>query len=282
MAHEPFGVTEITAASMELVSSIVQDALIQSAVLFPLVQQHMAPQGVKSVKIPRSGNPTVNTKSENTELEAQILTYSTDDLDLDQHKAVLYEFEDIAQVQANIPLMQDALEKAGRKLAEDMDDYVYGCLKATSAAAPDHRILYANNATDDTLGKADIIEARRLLNVQNVPMESRWLAINPTQEAELLAIDEFVEADRYGSAMALQTGELGRLFGFRVVMSNVIDSKEAVAFHRDHVAFARQIAPKIETDRNIRNLADAMAISHLFGCVTLDSGKRGVKLGTET
>lgn len=280
MAHEPQGVTEISAASMELISSIVQDALIQAAVLFPLVQDFSAPRGIKSIKIPRSGNPSIDTKSENTELDAQILTYSTDDLLLDQHKAVLYEVEDIAEVQANIPLIQDMLSKAGRKLAEDMDDYVYDCLKATSASAPDHRILYANNTTDNTLAKGDILEARRLLNVQNVPMEDRWLAINPLQEKELLSIDNFVEADKYGGTEPLRNAELGRIFGFRVVMSNVVDSLEAVAFHRSHVAFARQIQPRVERDRNLRNIADQLLISHLFGCVTMDSGKRGVKLGT--
>lgn len=280
MADALQGVTEIVDTSMDVISSIVQEALIQEAVLFPLVSQYEAPQGSKQVEIPRSANPVVATKTENTAVDAQTLTYTTDVMALDQHKVIQYLVEDIAQAQANIPLISDMLEKAARKLAEDMDAYVYDQLKLASAAAPDHRIAYANSATDNTMGKADLLAARELLNIQSVPMGDRFVAVNPTQEKELLLIDDFVHADKYGSPQGLVNGELGRLYGFTIVMSNVVDAAEAVAFHRSACAFGRQIAPRVESDRDLANLADRLSISHLFGATVLDSGLRCVKIGT--
>lgn len=280
MADVLTGVTETQATGMDLISSIVQEALVQEAVLFPLVQQYSAPMGVKQVEIPRSDLPSVSTKTENTQIDAQALTFATDALALDQHKAIQYLVEDIARAQANIPLIEDLLMKASKKLAEDMDDYVYEQLKLASASNPDHRVAYNNSGSADTMGKEDILNARKLLNIQSVPQDSRFLAINPLQESELLAIDTFVEADKYGATTPLYNGELGRLFGFRVVMTNVVDSKEAVAFHQSACAFARQIAPKVESDRDLANLSDRLSISHLYGAKVLDSGKRCVKLGT--
>ena len=49
-----------------------------------------------------------------------------------------------------------------------MDQDIVAQLELTSASAPDHRVAYANSGTDNTLGQADILEAKRLLAVQNI------------------------------------------------------------------------------------------------------------------
>lgn len=280
MADVLTGVTETQATASDIIASAIQDALFQEAVLFPLCTNYAAPPGAKQVEIVRSDKPSVQTKEENTQVDAQALTYTTDIMQLDQHKVVQYLLEDRAKIQSSVDLSTDMLMKAAAALAENMDEYVYSQLKLVSSSAPDHRIAYNNSGSADTMGKADILEARKLLNIQKVPQSDRFLAINPTQEAELLAIDTFVEADKYGATTPLYNGELGRLFGFRVVMTNAVDDKEAVAFHRSAIAFGRQILPRVQSQLALEHLSDRFSVDHLFAAKHLDEGKRAVKLGS--
>lgn len=276
MSDVLMGVTEVAAVQQTVISSIVQEALIQEAVVFPTVQQYIIPQGAKQVDIPRSGNPSVSTKTENTEISAQTLTYAADSLPADQYKAVQYLVEDIAVLQANIPLMEDMLMKAAKVLAEDMDTYVYGQLKLASASGPDHRIAYAGS----TLAQTDILEGLRLLRVQSVPKSDLTLLVEHASEKAMLLIGDFVRADQYGNNGGLANGELGRIYGCRVIASNVVDADENVIYHKSACAFARQLAPKYETQRDLANLSDRLSISHIYGAKVLDSGKRCVKIGT--
>ena len=73
-------------------------------------------------------------------------------------------------------------------------------------------------------------------------------------------------------------GEIGRVFGFRVIVTNQFSSdSEFVAYHRSHVGFARQMAPKFERQRSsLTKLSDEVSLSLLFGVKQLDSGNRAV------
>lgn len=278
MADALQGVTEVDATIQDVVSSLIQSYLQQEALLVPTVQDWsaMAKPGLDTIKIPRAPGFTVGDKAENTPVDAQTLTYSTDDLAMDKHKAIQFLAEDIAQIQANIPMMQDVAMRMAKDLAYQVDSDIYACLKACSAAAPDHLIKYLDTVNND-LEVQDLVEWRRLLNIQNVPMDDRYVLIPPSKEADMLKIDNFIKANEYGSREALLNGEIGRVFGFTVIVSNVSESDAAcVAYHRSHVAFAFQRAVRFETDRDMANLATRLGADTIYGCKVLDSGKRGV------
>ena len=271
--------TSVDAGVMERVSATIQSFLIQEAKLIPTVMFQQAQKGEDRIKLTRAAGFTVNSKAADTAVTAQNLTYSADNLDLDQHKTIQVQVEDIANVQFTPDLIQDLIMRMSKEMALDIDKYIVTQLEATSSAAPDHRIAYAN-ATD--LKKADLLEARKLLHIQNVPFNECWIGVSPASEVSLLAIDDFVHVDKYGSSEGLVNGELGKLYGARVIMSNEFDDAKTMVWHPSHVAFAMQIAPKFESDRVVEHLADLYSISQLYGATTLDSGKRGVLLGTET
>jgi hypothetical protein len=155
-------------------------------------------------------------------------------------------------------------------LLKELDDNV-------STSAPDHDINY-NDTTNDDLEIADIVEARRLLGVQNVPMGDRSCFVTPDKEADLLKIDNFVRLDASGS-QGLTTGQIGRVYGFEVFMSTQMDAANSSLFcHRSAAATARQLLPKVEMDRDLPQLSDRWSVSHIYGVKTLDSGKRHVRL----
>lgn len=273
------GVTETVATAMDIVASIVQETLKQTQVLAPTVTDYsqFAVKGSKTVDIPRRDQFSAADKSENSALSTQALTFSADTISLNKHKAIYAKLEKIAGMQSVVDVDGEIVQEMSRELARQVDADVYVELKLASAAAPDHRLAF-DNTTD--LGKADILNARRLLNIQNVPQEDRWLAVNPLHESELLAIAEFVEADKYAGATALANAELGRLFGFRVIMSNEVEDANVVAYHRSAVGWAAMAQPEFDTDKDLANVAREFLIDMIYGMEVLDTGKRQVLLGT--
>mgnify|MGYP001822821196 FL=1 len=275
------GLTEVKATVLETVISMVQEYLIQESVLIPLVMAIPTQPCEDRVKIPRSGDDlTADTKAENTSLTAQTLLYRSDDLLLDKHKAVQVRVEDRANVQSMIALVSDIVPRMAKTLALDIDTSIVTELELASAAAPDHRLAY-DNAT--SLGKTDLLNARVLIHQQNLRFNECFIGVSPQSESNLLAIDDFVHVDKYGATSSgLVNAELERLYGARVVMSNEFDDAKTVIWHPSACAFARQINPLFEDDRDVPNLATLYSLSHLYGAKVLDAGVRQVVLGTAT
>lgn len=272
-----FGITEVDAAVQETVANMVQSFLIQEAVLMDRVMNIPSKKGEDVVKIPNTNSAfTADSKLENTALTTQTLTYVTDDLALDQHKAIQVRIEDKANISVMFDLLQDILPRMTKTLALDIDTNIVAQLELASAAAPDHRIAYAGAS----LAKSDVLAARVLLHTQNVPFNECYMGVSPQSEADLLAIDDFVHVDKYGSSDGLVNGELGKIYGARVIMSNVFDDLKTLVWHPSACAFSRQLQPKFEVDRDLPNLADVYSLSHLYGAKVLDGGVRQVMLGT--
>lgn len=271
------GKTEVAAAVQAEVSAIVQAELKQRAVLMPLVQNYAAGPGIDTIKIPRAGGFAAETKTENTSLTAQVLTFATDDLLLNQHKAVLVRLEELAATQSKPDVVSQILSRMASELALQIDMDIFAQLELTSAAAPDHRIAYADATS---FKKADILAARSLLHVQNVPFNECYIGVSPASEVSLLAINDFVHVDTYGSAQAIVNGELGRLFGARVVMSNVFEDLKTIIWHPTHCAFAMQSSLNFKSQDDLENIATKYLASQLYGAKVMDAGKRAVMLGT--
>ena len=62
-------------------------------------------------------------------------------------------------------------------------------------------------------------------------------------------IENFIHADKYGAREALLNGEIGRVFGFKVIVSNLLSASQAFAYHREAVGYAMQQQVTFETDR---------------------------------
>lgn len=280
MADVLSGKTEVDATVEEIVSLQVQEVLTAQMVVPPSILDYSSQvgPGMDKLKIPRFSNFTVNTKAENTPVDAQANAFSTDDLDLDQHKVIQFLLEDIASLQAKVNAAQVYINQAGRDLAAEMDDNIITAMEAApSAAAPDHILDFSNTPTD-TLSKGDFLAARKALNAAKVPMSDRFCLISPLRESEIMAISEFTRVDESGGSEALRNGMIGRLFGFDVLMSPLADDDATLFYHRSAFVFARQLAPRVQRDMDLANLAERWSIDHIYGRKSLDSGKRIVRI----
>lgn len=276
------GSTELVATKQDLITGIVQEELARRAVIAPSILDlsgRVGP-GMKSISLHDAGSFTAASKAENTDLSVQTITFSNDTLNLDQHKAVYTEVEDKDDLQSMVDLEMEIASRMASAIVTSFDDYLYEQLKLASASSPDHRIVYANDPTA-TIQAVDILEARRLLNVQEVPMDDRFLLIPPTQEKAMLQIADFIQADRYGAADAIQNGELGRIYGFKVLVSNAAESDGySLAYHRNAVAFAWQQAVRFRSDDRLKGVSKEYAMDAIFGAKVLQGGKRQVLLGS--
>jgi hypothetical protein len=150
---------------------------------------------------------------------------------------------------------------------------------------------------------ATIVEARRLLNVANVPRDSRVLLVGSDVEAELLNDDKFTRSDSTGdlaATTALREAMITRLGGFTIVGSNAIDADVAYAFHPTAFAFVN-VAPVVPDgavtgsrdsygglalrwirDYEAMKLRDRSVVSSFAGCTSVEddgsNNTRAVKI----
>lgn len=276
MADVLLGKTEVDAVSAELIADLTQSFLIQEAKLLPSVLDYsaLAGPGMDKIKIPKAGGFTVNDKTENTAVESQAITWSTDDLALDKHKVIQVLVEKYAQLQGGGRVVADIAERAGKALALQIDTDIIAALVATSASSPDHRIALAGAS----FAEADILEARKLLNDQNVPLADRFLVIPTAYEKAALGLANLIQQDRYSGNMAIMTGEIGMAYGFRILVHT--GATYAVAYHKSHVAVAIQQGLTYDFDKDLPNLATRHSFDQIYGVKVLDSGKRGVLIGS--
>ena len=280
MANE-IGMTEVTNVSQALIAQIVQETLKQRSVLLSTVTDYsrFAVPGAKSVGIPRRDEFSAANKAENTDLTAQELTFASDTIALNLHKAIYAKLERIAGIQATPDVVAEILSESANELALQVDKDIIVELRKVSESTPDHAIQYADTS-GNVMAKADVLEARRLLNKAKVPLMNRFMVISPDKEKEMLNISDFVKANEYGSTRPIQNGELGQVYGFTVLMHTELADDEVLAYHPSHVGIAMQLQPEFRTDFQLRSVSDEFLLHQIYGVKVMGgaTGVRGVQL----
>jgi N4-gp56 family major capsid protein len=271
------GFTEVSATTQDVVSSIVQETLKEKAKLMPTIADYsqFASKGTNRVPVPRRTQFSAADKTENTDLTAQEITFAADIIDISLHKAIFAKLEDIADIKAVPNVQAEIVQEMANEVALQFDRDVITELKLASTAAPDHLVDYVDGA-GDTLALADIANARALLNRQNVPMADRYMMISPEKEKNLLNIENFISAEKYASREALLEGEIGRIFGFSVMVHNELSDLESLFWHKSAVGYAMSLNPSFEQDRDLKSASTEYLLQNLYGVQVLDSGKRQV------
>ena len=277
-----------SATENDVILSIVQDELLREAKLRPTVMDlsSRVKKGDISVSVPKFttsfSGPAAQNPDGQTTTDFQSPVFGVDKLDLDDWVTLPYRVPDRVSTQSVIPLEAELAKSAGQQMGIYIDDQIIARLREPSASAPDHLIDLDGNATSGvqtaiTLG--GISTARMLLNKQNLPQSDRWLVISPDQEKNLIDLDNFKQADKYGSREALLDGEIGRIYGFRVMVHNGLDANEAFAYHNSCCAVAMQQEVRFETRRaDLRLQATDYSFALGMGSKTMDGGKRQVHL----
>ena len=181
-----------------------------------------------TVNVQKRGTLVTNDKVANTAVTLQNPTATNIPVILTDHKEVSFLVEDVAEAQANQSVLDGYVDDAAIVLGESIDLNLLGQYANVAAG----RVI--NITTSIT--HQNILDARTIVKVEGkCGIRPRYLVIKDL--AELLAIDQFVNAD-YVSEGSIQEGAIGKLEGFQVFENdNVISTVSPTHVHR--LAFAR-------------------------------------------
>ena len=266
-----------------IIRSIVQEQLLSKAIIRPTVMDMSseAVKGVKEIDLPRFssalGGPSVQNPDGTTAAPFQTLDLAVDALALDQWKNLPYRLADRVSVQNRVNLEAEVAKSAGQEMAIDLDSSIL-----TEMATATGNIQMDDN-TNTTMSVANINRAKARLKQANVTDlgGELFLLISVAQEEAILNLPQFIEADKYGAREALVNGEVGKIYGFRVVVSNLLADAEAYAYHRSCIAFAAQKSVSFEKQRaDVSLQAWDYSFSVGYGVKMLDASKRIIKLSS--
>lgn len=219
-------------------------------------------------------DPTVDDYVKNsTVIDPETLATTDQTLVVDQAKYFAFEVDDVDKRQARDGgrLLSTAAQRAAYGLADTTDVFL-----ATTMATGAGTTLAAADVTSATPGAAYaiVLKLKVALDKENVPQSGRFLIVSPDFYAVLLSDDRFTDASKYGSNAPIMNGEVGRVLGFAVMVSNNIPAGAAgtppevsnyvIAGHSMATTYAEQIN-SVEAYRPESSFGDAIKGLHLYG-----------------
>lgn len=193
-----------------MVANKALDVLRDNAVMPRLVYRDFE-EAVKehgdSVQVPVIGALTTNSKSIGSNYQAQDATSTAVTVTLNQHKEVTFVIEDIERAFARGDVMESYVKSAVSSLADTVDASLTGLYSGLSQS----------EGTDGSaLTPARMITARKTLSAAGAPTADRFFVAGTEAYEDLLGLAAFTDVSQYGSAEPVQSGELGKIYGFKV------------------------------------------------------------------
>lgn len=271
----------------ELWSARLLYALEKSHVATNLVNRDyegvIANQG-DTVHINSIGAITVKDYTKNTDIAApDALTTTDQTLVIDQCKYFNFQVDDVDKVQAAGELIDVAMGRAAYALADTSDAFLLKTIAAGAAADNTVGTTAAPVALTSANVYENIVKLRTKLDKANVPNSGRTIVVPPEVYALLLLDDRFAKSAAVAGQAALLNGEVGKVAGFTVFMSNNVktgvgtdNSKtpyfEITAQVSTATTYAEQII-KTEGYRMESRFADGVKGLHVYGAKVTDGNQ---------
>ena len=277
----------VTTFIPELWSARLLYALDKAHVATNLVNREyqgiIANQG-DTVHINSIGAITVKDYTKNTDIaDPDALTTTEQTLVIDQCKYFNFQVDDVDNVQAAGDLVDTAMSRAAYSLADVADAYLLKTIAAGAASGNTVGAASAPIALTAANVYENIVKLRTKLDKANVPNPGRTIVVPPEVYALLLMDDRFAKSDAAAGQSALLNGEVGRVAGFTVYMSNNVrtgtgtDTGKTPYFVitaqvNTATTYAEQII-KTEAYRIEKRFADGVKGLHVYGAKVTDGSQ---------
>lgn len=277
----------VTTFIPELWSARLLYALDKAHVATNLVNREyqgiIANQG-DTVHINSIGAITVKDYTKNTDIaDPDALTTTEQTLVIDQCKYFNFQVDDVDNVQAAGDLVDTAMGRAAYSLADVADAYLLKTIAAGAASGNTVGAASAPIALTAANVYENIVKLRTKLDKANVPNPGRTIVVPPEVYALLLMDDRFAKSDAAAGQSALLNGEVGRVAGFTVYMSNNVRTGtgtdtgktpyfEITAQVSTATTYAEQII-KTEAYRIEKRFADGVKGLHVYGAKVTDGSQ---------
>lgn len=217
--------------------------------------------------VPEFSNAT--TLAEDAKNDADAVTITSQALVINKRVVKDFIITRLAQLQS-LPHMDKLRELAIYSIMKKMQSLIIADI-VPNASTPDHSIAYD---TGTTLALADILEAKELLDAQDVPMDDRSAVLGAAQTNDIFNITGFSSSDFLLAANAgapLSSGLVPPLVGFKVRMTTEVGNT-SYWFHKSFMTLAVQEGMSVDVfDLGVEGKRAARVNADLlFGLKQLD------------
>lgn len=236
-------------AFVTLFDAEVKQAYQARAMLVPAVRQRRGVEG-STVKFPKVGKGVATPRITQTDVTPMNVGFSTVTCTLGDWNAA--EYSDIfSQAKVNFDERNELVQVVANAIGRRQDQIILDALNASSTSLT---VADDIGGTDSNMNVAKLREAKKLLDKNNVPFDSRHIIIHANSLASLLAETSVTSAD-FNTVRALVAGELNTFLGFTFhVLGDRSEgglplataARTCFAFHRDALGYAEGIAPRTE------------------------------------
>lgn len=220
-------------------------------------------QGVRTIHVPHYSNLTANAKTQGTDVTYEAITQTNQDITINTWRYVAIEVNDLVQVQSAYDILQGYSNRMGYALSRGFETDLAGLPDNLSVSHGTFGVEF----TED-----DFNYVVQLLDDAGADDDDRFWWASPAFVANMRKIDKFVSRDfTDANARAIDTAEVGRLLGGRVIKSALLESPSAgqhdnAYFQRNQFIMIEQMPTKVERDRIIDSLTDAV-VAHAIHTV---------------
>lgn len=212
-------------------------------------------------------NMTANNKAAGSNATMEAITETKTDLSIATHKYVAFQVERIAQVQAQpdqLKLYTDGIGYPLQRAVETSLSGIFDALSASKGVAGQDPTWDDWRAVWQAMREAGVGEG-------NLSNKVSWI-ISPAMQASALGLDTFISKDYVASAKAVEEAEMGRVLGWPIYVSNLLESDAAgqhdnACFHMDQFMLVEQGGIHIESDYIVEAIATAVVADLIYGFV---------------
>ena len=262
----------ISNAFVQLFDAEVKQAYQSSRALAGLTRERANVEG-NQVKFPKIGKGTATVRVPQTDVTPLNVTYSQVTATMSDYIAA--EYSDIfSQQKVNFDERRELVQVVGNAIGRRMDQLV---LDALNASATSLTVATTVGGAGTNMNIEKLIEAKKLLDANNVPSEGRCMIIHANNLAGMLGETEITSAD-FATVKALVSGEVDTFMGFKFVTLGDRDegglplpsTRTCFAFHKD--AMGMGIGMNQKSEINYVPEKTSFLVSSMFsaGAVAID------------
>lgn len=204
--------TQSAAFDPQVLSDMVDTAARRNRVMDNvLAETHDRTDEAGSVfEVRERGTLDVQTQPENTEISTEDISYSTVEIGVDKYGESVVLTEEAREDGRDVD-MDGIAEELGEAFANSQDQTAYDTLVGNGSV--DRTAL----TSAGQLTRDELVDLRTTVRANKYEADS--FVVHPSLEGEMLKIDGFIEADKYGDDANVRTGEMGRVLGATVYSS---------------------------------------------------------------
>lgn len=222
-----------------------------------------------TVHITSFSDPTIRSYTVETNITVDAITDADRALVVDQSDYFAFDVDDVNVRQALKGWVDNRIRRSGYLLAKDADAYLASAMYAAlNGGAYDLGAVTADISDNSTYANV-FVALWTSMTEGDVPVDGRWVVVDPDLYAALLQDNRFIDASASGSTDALRNGFVGRIAGFDIYVSNQTPDPTSgvsavIAGHPMATTYAEQIS-SVEAQRRELRFGDLVKGLHLYG-----------------